>query len=128
MFSKDILQTHKKQGLFGKGLNPFPNKPWFLSVCRTSLLKTLWENQKLQVTSNFSFSRSVFYPFGELCPIFIKFKIVVCKVFQFGSLKFIVWERVKSGLCGKESKIEVTLYEMMKISTYKSKLKATVCD
>ena len=64
--------------------NPFPNKPWFLRVCSTSLLKTLWEKEKLLVTSNFSFSHSVFYPFKELSAIFVKFKIVVCKVFEFG--------------------------------------------
>ena len=29
--------------------------PWFLRVCSTSLLKTLWEKEKLLVTSNFSF-------------------------------------------------------------------------
>ena len=73
--------------------NPFPNKPWFLSVCSTSLLKTLWEKEKLLVTSSFSFSRSVFYPFGELSAIFIKFEIVVCKSFQFG--------RVQIGHLGK---------------------------
>ena len=56
--------------------HPFPNKPWFLRVYSTSLLKTLWEKDKLLVTSNLSFSLSVFYPFGEL-----KFEIVVCKVF-----------------------------------------------
>ena len=39
---------------------------------------------KRTVTSNFSFSHSVFYPFGELSAIFIKFEIVVCKLFQFG--------------------------------------------
>ena len=58
--------------------NPFTNKPWFLRVCSTSLLKTLWEKEKLLVTSNFSFSHSVFYPFGELSTIFIKLEIVVC--------------------------------------------------
>ena len=41
--------------------NPFPDKPWFLRVCSRSLLKTLSENKKLLVTSNFSFSHSVFY-------------------------------------------------------------------
>ena len=46
--------------------DPFPNKPWYLGVCRKSLLKTLWEKEKLLVTSNFSFSHSVFYLFGEL--------------------------------------------------------------
>ena len=39
----------------------FPNKPWFLSVCSASLLKTLREKEKLLETSNFSFSYSVFY-------------------------------------------------------------------
>ena len=43
-----------------------------------------WEKEKLLVTSNFSFSHSVFYSFGEISAIFIKFKIVVCKLFQFG--------------------------------------------
>ena len=66
---------------------PFPNKPWFLRVCRTSLLKTLREKEKLLVTSNFSFSHSVFCPFGGLSAIFIKFKKVVCKLFQFGRVK-----------------------------------------
>ena len=62
-------------------LNPFPNKPWFLHVRRKSLLKTLWEKEKLLVSSNFSFSRSVFYLFGELSVIFMKLEIVVCKLF-----------------------------------------------
>ena len=75
-------------------LNPFPNKPWFSRVCSRSLLKTLQEKEELVVTSNFSFSHSVFYPFQKLSAIFIKSEIAVCKVFQFGSLKFIVWERV----------------------------------
>ena len=65
-------------------VNPFPNKPLFLRVCNTNLLKTLWEKEKLLVTSNFSFSNSVFYPFGERSAIFIKFEIVVSKLFQFG--------------------------------------------
>ena len=66
--------------------NPFLNKHRFLRVCSTSLLKTLWEKEKLLVTSNnfFSFSHIVFYPFRELSTIFIKFKIVVCKLFEFG--------------------------------------------
>ena len=67
-------------------VNPFQNKPWFLRVCSTSLLKTLQE-KKLLVMSNFFFPHSVFYLFGELPAIFTKFKIVVCKLFQFGSVK-----------------------------------------
>ena len=40
--------------------------------CSTSLLKILWETEKLLVTSNFSLSHSVFYPFRKLSAIFIK--------------------------------------------------------
>ena len=60
-------------------LNPFPNKPWFLRDCSTSLLKTLWEKEKLLVTSNFSFSHSIFYPNKGVSAIFTKFKIFVWK-------------------------------------------------
>ena len=52
--------------------NTFPDKPCFLRVCSTSLSITLWEKEKLLITSNFSFSHSVFYPFGVLHAIFIK--------------------------------------------------------
>ena len=48
---------------------------------------TFWkhcEKEKLLVMSNFSFTHSVFYPFGELSAIFVKFKILVCRLFQFG--------------------------------------------
>ena len=75
------------ENILGKGenaVNPFPKKPCFLKVCNKSILKTLWEKEKLLVTSNFSFSHSVFYPFGELFVIVIQFEIVVCKLFQFG--------------------------------------------
>ena len=70
-------------------VNPFSNKPWFLRICSVSLMKTLMEKEKLLVTSNFSFSHSVFYQFGVLSAIF------VCKLFPVcNSLKFVVWERV----------------------------------
>ena len=42
------------------------------------------KRRKLLVTTNFSFSHSVFYSFRKLSAIFIKFEIVVCKLFQFG--------------------------------------------
>ena len=80
---KGRVYCGKKENLL---FNPFPNKPWFLRVCSTSLLKTLWEKEKLLVMSNFSFSHSVFYPFGKLSAILINFEIVVCKFFQFGRL------------------------------------------
>ena len=63
--------------------NTFPNKPWFLHVCSTGLLKTPCKKENLLVTSNFFFFHSVFFPCGELSAIFFKIKIVVCKLFQF---------------------------------------------
>ena len=73
--------------------NPLRNKPLYFSVCRTSLLKTLWEKEKLLVKSYFSFFHNVFYPFGELPAIFIKSEIVVCKLFHFGSVEnFLFWK------------------------------------
>ena len=67
-----------------KMINPFPNKPWFLRVYSMSLLKTLWEKEKLLVMSNFSFSNSVLYHFGKYSATFIKFKIVVRRLFEYG--------------------------------------------
>ena len=75
--------------------NPFPNKPWFLHVYITSLLKTLWGKEKLLIASNFPFSHNVFYPFGELSDIFIKLEIVVFTLSVWKSLNFAFSERVK---------------------------------
>ena len=60
---------------------PFPNNPCFLRLQYKSLENPVGK-EKLLVTSNFSFSHSVFYQFGELSAIFIKFEIVVCKLFE----------------------------------------------
>ena len=53
----------------------------------SSCLKTLWEKEKLLVMSNCSFSHSIFYPFRELSGNFIKLKIVVYKLVQFGRVQ-----------------------------------------
>ena len=76
--------------IFSKALllNPFPSKPRFLCVCSTSLLKTLWEKEKLLVTSNFSFSHSAFYLIGELSAIFIKFQIMLLQFGRVWNLSF----------------------------------------
>ena len=61
------------------------NPGFYVSTAQV-FLKTLWEKEKLLIMSNFSFSHSVFYLFGELTSIFIKSEIVVCKLFQFGKV------------------------------------------
>ena len=45
-------------------INAFPHNDTFWCLWETSLLKTLWEKEKLFVMSNFSFSHNVFYLFG----------------------------------------------------------------
>ena len=76
--------------------NPFSNKLWF-SCINLSLLKTLWEKEKLLIMSNFSFFHSVFYLFWITFFHFCEIKN--CRL-QFllvwSSLKFVIWERVKS--------------------------------
>ena len=67
--------------------NTFQNKPWFLRVSNKSLLKTLWEKEKLLIMSNFSFSHSVFYTFGILSAFFSKSKTVICKRLYFGRVQ-----------------------------------------
>ena len=75
--------------------SPFPNKPWFLLVCSASLLKIPGGKREIAHNEQFlPFSHSVLYLSEELSVIFIKFEIVICKLFEFGSLKFVVLERV----------------------------------
>ena len=49
---------------FGKELTLSETSPGF--YVSAVIRKTLWEKDKLLVTSNFSFSHSVFYALGEL--------------------------------------------------------------
>ena len=52
------------------------------SVCSTSLLKTLREKEKLLIMSNFSFSQSIFHPFGELSAFSLNSKLLSAKSFN----------------------------------------------
>ena len=65
----------------GKILKTLPNKPLVLRVRNKSLLKTLWEKEKLLTMINFSsVSHISFFSFRELSTNFIKFLIIFCKV------------------------------------------------
>ena len=67
----------------------------FLRVCSTSILKTRWEEEKLLVMSNFSFSNSVFYPRA----VYHLHEIKNCLLQTLSgckSLKFVFWERANS--------------------------------
>ena len=52
-----------------RGRKSFPNKPWFLSCCSTSLENTVGKGE---IAHN------------EFSAIFVKSEIFVCKLFQFG--------------------------------------------
>ena len=54
-----------------------------LCVCCTSLLKTLWKKGEIARNEQFLLFQQCFLTFWETA-IFIKFKIVICKLFQFG--------------------------------------------
>ena len=86
--AKAIQWTLAMKQLF----NYFPNKPWFLCVYKISLLKRLWEKEKLLVMSIFFFSHSVFYLFRELSTISSNLKL--SSVDSWKSLKFVIWKRV----------------------------------
>ena len=75
------------------------NKPWFLRVCSTNLLKTLCQKKKLLVRAISSFPTVFSTHLDGLSAIFVKFEIVVCLLFRFRSLKFVVWERVNVSHC-----------------------------
>ena len=51
VFSRLVPQALYNVGLNHKLINPFPNKPWFLHVCSTSLLKTVQQNMPSENTA-----------------------------------------------------------------------------
>ena len=73
----------RQQNLRLLNINPFPLNDTFWRVWERSLYETLWEKEKMLVTSIFSFSHNVFYSikdrYDHLCYIYF----VACKCFQF---------------------------------------------
>ena len=61
-----LFPTMFSEGFFLRVINPFPHHDTFWHPWDTSLLKTLWEKEKLLVMSSFSFFYSVFYLFWIL--------------------------------------------------------------
>ena len=77
-----LLSHPSGQDHSSQHLNPFTNRPLFPRVCSTRFLKTLWEKEKLLVTSSLSFSHGVFHPSGETSTIFIKLKLSSANSFK----------------------------------------------
>ena len=70
-----------------KLFNCFPHNPDVQRPQERSLLKTLWEKEKMLVTSIFSFFHSVFYPIKDRNHHLSYVYFVVCKCFQFGHIQ-----------------------------------------
>ena len=56
----------------------------FQHLWKRKLLKTLWEKEKMLVTSIFSFSHKVFYSSQHKFQFLSQIYFVVCKCFEFG--------------------------------------------
>ena len=75
-------------------LYPFPNKLWFLRVCCTSLLKTLWKKKIFLLTSNFFFSQC-FLSFQNFPPFSSNSKLSSANSFSLEESKIYRLGRVK---------------------------------
>ena len=94
---KPQLRKKKKPHSGKRGLNSLHHNPDFLLLSQRSLLKTLWEKEKILVTSIFSFSHNVFYPSQNKFQFFSHIYFIVYKCFQFGPDKnFVVWYRANA--------------------------------
>ena len=63
-------------------LNPFPSKPWFLMCLQYKSFENTVGKGEIARNKQFLDFPQCFYLFGEHSAIFIKLKIVVCKVFE----------------------------------------------
>ena len=80
---------------------PFPNKPWFLRVCcKKSFENTVRKGEIGHNEQFLLFPQRFSTPFEELSAMTIKFKIVVCKLFEL--------EESKICRLGKELKVKPT--------------------
>ena len=93
---KSRKHSWKRRNCSLRAISAFPTV-FLKDFWERNLFKTLWEKEKMLVTSIFSFSHNVFYIIKDrnyhrhLCYIYF----VVCKCFEFGQGQiFVVWEWV----------------------------------
>ena len=82
-----------------------------------NFFETTVGKREIFVTSNFSLSHSVFYPFGEPSGIFIKVKIVVCKLFQFGKVLNLSFGKGLSQPLGSFTLSQTTFFRLFRIQS-----------
>ena len=76
-------------------ISPFLKKALVFMCLQYKSFENIVRKGEIAHNEQFLFSPNVFYPFGELSAISIKFKIV-CKFSVLESLKFVVWEKVEN--------------------------------
>ena len=94
-FSKNVFYSIIERNHYFRYINSFPNKPWFLHVSCTSLLKTLWENEKLFIVSISPFSAVLSPCLKNFLPFSSNQKLSSANLSVWKRLKFVVWERLK---------------------------------
>ena len=78
--------------IFAFLFNSLPHNLDFQQSQDRSLLKTLWEKEKMLVTSIFSFSHNVFYPIKDRNHHLSYIYFIVCKCFEFDDVhNFVIW-------------------------------------
>ena len=87
-------------------VNPFPNKPWFLPVCNTSLMKTLWEKDILVITVIITIfrGRARNEQFLIFLQCFLPLRRTICHIHQIQNYRLqtlSLWESVKVVVRGR---------------------------
>ena len=95
-FCRYMKPPSHREVLILSNFNPFPNKPSFLRVCSTSLLKTLWKKEKLFNIQNFSFSQCFLPIWSTFCHFHRMSNCRLQTLSIWKSLNFILWEKVKN--------------------------------
>ena len=111
LFPHNVFSLFKSRILF-LSLNHFPNKPWFLHVSSTSLLKTLCEKEKLLASINiFLLFLQCFLPIRRTFPLSSNLKLSLANCLsleeskKLSLRKKVVWERVKYFVISKSPSI-----------------------
>ena len=93
------------KGFFLRVINPFPNKPLFLGVFRTCLLKTLWAKREITHNKQFLLFLHCFLPFWRIfCHFHWIWNCHLQTLLIWKSLKFVIWEIFETRLFNKGSK------------------------
>ena len=80
----------------GGGINPFPNKPLFLCVCCICLLKTLGKGETAHFKQFLLFRHCFLYFWRTFSHFYQTSNCHLQTLTVWKSLKFVIWERLKS--------------------------------